>query len=180
MKTLCISLCSLLLAAVGFAQGPPITVPSQKIVSPRSQITMNIGGINCTTAAGTNQFAVQSWSWGASNPVTIGGGGAGSGKASVSSLNVMKKFDACSPKLFQSVVAGSHFDAATLTQQDLDGNVLLTVNLTNVFVESWQLSSSNMDAAPTESISFAFEKVCVNEPSSSTKVCYNLVTAAGQ
>jgi len=181
MKKVCLSVCALLLAVAAAAQGPPVLAKS-KLNAPKSSITVSVNGINCATAAGSNQFAVEAWSWGASNPVTIGGagGGSGAGKASVSSLNLMKHFDQCSPALFEGVVTGKHFNSAVLTQQDSDGNVLLTVSLTGVFVESWQLSGSTGDASPSESVSLAFQKVCVAEPSTSSKVCFDLTTNSTQ
>lgn len=164
------------------AQHVPDVAAKAKVNAPKSTITVKVDGMSCSTTAGTDTFSVLAWSWGASNPVTVGGsgGGAGAGKASVSSLNIMKKFDQCSPKLFEGVVLGKHFNTLTLTQEDSDNNVQLIVSLDKVFVESWQLSGSTSDALPAESVSFAFEKVCVSEPSSSTKVCYNLATSAAQ
>jgi len=110
-------------------------------------------------------FEVFSFSWGASNPATIGslGGGAGSGKVSLSSFNVMKKTDNASPSLFTSCCTGGHYDTATVIlrkaggTKDATGTVYLTYTFSFVFVESVQWSgSSGGDDTPTESASFAF------------------------
>lgn len=170
----------LTLVAAAAAQGPP-QQSKAKINAPKSVITVKMDGMNCTTTAGTNLFPVQAWSWGASNPVTLGSGsGAGAGKVSVSSINVMKNFDQCSPGLFLAVASGKEFATMTLTQEDTENNVILMVSLEHVFVESWQLSGSVEAVYPTESVSFAFQKVCVKEPSNSTTVCYNAGTNTTQ
>src|SRR5690242_6531734 len=56
-----------------------------------------------STAKGfEGQIEVYSFSWGLSNPTTIGvgGGGMSAGKVSISSFNFMKKMDKSSPPLF--------------------------------------------------------------------------------
>ena len=131
--------------------------------------------MNCTTAAGTGSFTVLSYSWGASNPATIGGGGTGSGKVSISSLNTMKPFDACSPVLFESVSKGTFFKQLTLTQRSPDGQAVSIVALENVVVESWQVSSSTSQAGATESVSFAAQKFCLTDVPSGNKFCYDVV-----
>ena len=64
---------------------------------------LKIDGVNgeATRKGFEKQMEILSFSWGASNPSTIGagGGGGGGGKVSVSSFNVMKKSDAASPIL---------------------------------------------------------------------------------
>src|SRR3954454_19467551 len=62
------------------------------------------------------QIELYSFSWGASNPSTIGaGGGGGAGKASISAFNFMKKSDITSPLLFQKCCEGAHFDKVVVT-----------------------------------------------------------------
>jgi type VI protein secretion system component Hcp len=109
--------------------------------------------------------------------VTIGGGGSGAGKTSISSLNIMKYFDACSPVLFDAVNRGTAFNQLTLVQRDTNGDPVATVVLENVRVESWQLSSSIAEAGPTESVSFAAQKFCVADVPSGNKFCYDVLTA---
>ena len=181
MRKLTLLAVLLTLAAAAAAEGPP-QLSKAKVNAPKSVITVKIDGMNCTTTAGTNEFPVLAWSWGASNPVTIGSatGGAGAGKVSISSINVEKNFDQCSPALFLAVASGKHFATMTLTQEDTENNVILTMSLEQVFVESWQISGSVNAVYPTEAVSFAFEKVCVKEPSNSTTVCYNSGTNSTQ
>jgi type VI secretion system secreted protein Hcp len=48
----------------------------------------------------TNQIEVLSFSWGASQPAHVAGGGQGSGKASLGDLTITKRYDKSSPPLF--------------------------------------------------------------------------------
>jgi type VI secretion system secreted protein Hcp len=109
-------------------------------------------------------FEVYSFSFGASNPVRFGSQseGAGAGKVSISSFNLMKKVDASSPPMFLSCANGGHFSSATVTLRKSGGAQVkyLIFKLSPVFVESVQWSgSSGGDDTPTESVSLAFGKV---------------------
>lgn len=109
-------------------------------------------------------FEIYSFSWGASNPVTIGSQstGSGGGKVSISSFNVMKKTDSASPALFLNCAKGQHFTTANVVLRKAGGTqmVYLEYTFSEVFVESVQWSgSAGGDDTPTESVSFAFGKV---------------------
>ena len=117
-----------------------------------------------TDSANAGSIEIYSFSWGASNPVTVGSGttGSGGGKVVLSSFNVMKKTDKSSPKLFSACCAGNHFATATVTMRKAGGqqNVFLTYEFKQVFVESIQWSgSSGGDDSPAESVSFAYGAV---------------------
>lgn len=113
------------------------------------------------------QMEIQSFSWGASNPATIGagGGGGGAGKVSVSSFNIMKKSDAASPLLFQACCQGDHYAKAIVTLNKAGGKSpvdFIKYEFEKVYVESVQWSgSSGGDDTPMENVSFAFGKVSV-------------------
>src|ERR1043165_9259540 len=110
MKFLSVATAVLVVSASVAAQGAPVKGNT------RSAITMTVGNLGCTTSIGTDAFDVLSWSWGASNPVDIfGGGGGGTGKVSVSDLNINKAFDTCSPALCGAVATGKAFQNVTLT-----------------------------------------------------------------
>jgi type VI secretion system secreted protein Hcp len=112
-------------------------------------------------------FEIYSFSWGASNPTTVGTGATGlaAGKVSVSSFNIMKKSDNSSPLLFSACCAGQHYKTAKVVLRKATGTdggqkPFLTYSFTDVMVESIQWSgSSGGDDTPTESVSFAFGKV---------------------
>ena len=115
-------------------------------------------------------FEIFSFSWGASNPTTVGttGGGLSAGKVSVSSFNVMKKSEKSSPKLFAACCTGQHYKVAQVVCRKAAGtsgkqSVFIQYDFTDVMVESVQWSgSSGGDDTPTESVSFAFAKVAVS------------------
>ena len=109
---------------------------------------------------------VYSFSWGASNPVTVGSGtgGISGGKVSISSFNIMKKTDKASAKLFLYACNGTHIPTMTLHMRKQTGEGgqadFLVYKFTEVMVESIQWSgSTGGDDTPTESVSFAFAKV---------------------
>lgn len=109
---------------------------------------------------------IYSFSWGASNPVTVGSGSGGisGGKVTISSFNVMKKTDAASTKLFVHACSGKIIPEMTVTMRKQTGSGgqadFLTYKFTQVMVESIQWSgSTGGDDSPTESVSFAFAKV---------------------
>ncbi|HMF38065.1 MAG TPA: type VI secretion system tube protein Hcp, partial [Isosphaeraceae bacterium] len=66
---------------------------------------------------------IYSFSWGASNPTTVGSGSSGlsAGKASVSSFNIMKKTELSSCKLFAACCAGQHYKDATVEMSKATG-----------------------------------------------------------
>ncbi len=119
------------------------------------------------TATGMEgKIEIYSFSFGASNPTTVGSGSTGlsAGKVSVSSFNVMKKTEKSSCALFSACCTGKHFATATVTLRKATGESgqkpFLTYAFTDVMVESVQWSgSSGGDDTPTESVSFAFAKV---------------------
>jgi type VI secretion system secreted protein Hcp len=109
-------------------------------------------------------FEIFSFSMGASNTVDISSAepGAGAGKVSVSSFNVMKRVDAASPKLFLNCCKGKHCTKGHVVLRKAGGTALeyIKYEFEEVFVESVQWSgSAGGDDKPTESVSFAFKKI---------------------
>ena len=107
-----------------------------------------------------------SFSFGASNPVTIGSQstGAGAGKVSLSSFNAMKKTDSASPLLFAACAKGSHIDKASVVLRKAGGDagqsIFLEYDFSLVYIESIQWSgSTGGDDTPTESVSIAYGAV---------------------
>jgi type VI protein secretion system component Hcp len=100
-------------------------------------------------------------SFGASNPMTIGSGsgGAGVGKVTFSSMNIMKMLDGLSVPLLMAASMGSAIPEVIITVFDLSGpgkTQIAKYTLETAFVESSQLSSNS--SSLTESVSFAFRK----------------------
>ncbi|MGH7421958.1 MAG: Hcp family type VI secretion system effector [Gemmatimonadales bacterium] len=113
------------------------------------------------------QMEIQSFSFGASNPSTIGagGGGGGGGKVSVSSFNVMKKSDAASPLLFLTCCQGDHYKTAVVTLNKSAGKApidFIKYEFEEVYVDNIQWSgASGGDDTPMENVSFSFAKVSI-------------------
>ena len=122
------------------------------------KIQMQINGIP-ESANGTE---VLSFSWGASNPVTFGGGGMGSGKVSISSFNLMKHQDATTLKLIEGVTTGKQYAQAIVTIFDENGQPSFRFTLQDVMIESLQHSGSSCGdkkcTSITESVSIAAGK----------------------
>ena len=119
------------------------------------------------TYSKSKAFEIYSFSWGASNPVTVGSGGSGmgAGKVSISSFSVMKKTDNASPTLFKACCDGSHYPKSHVALRKAGGKqtVYIQYDFEEVMIESVQWSgSSGGDDTPSESVSFAFAKVTVN------------------
>jgi len=141
---------------------------------PQSAIAVTLGNLGCSTGAGTDAFSASSWSWGATNPGDLSsGGGGGAGKVNVSDVNLTKAFDACSPALFGAVATGKHFPTLTLTHSNSDGTVT-TLALTDVIVSSWSAGGSVNSEGASETVSFAFGKVCLTDGGSGSKFCYDI------
>jgi type VI secretion system secreted protein Hcp len=119
----------------------------------------------CTATGFAGKMEIYSFSWGASNPTTVGSGSAGltGGKVSVSSFNFMKKSEKASASLFSACCTGQHYGSALVTLRKAGGTagqqVFLTYEFTDVMIESIQWSgSTGGDDTPTESCSIAFGK----------------------
>lgn len=121
-----------------------------------------------STAKGMEgSIEIFSFSFGASNPVTISSGAAGisGGKVSISSFNCMKKSEMSSAELFSSCATGQHYGQALVTMRKATGKdggqqKFIEYKFSDVMVESIQWSgSSGGDDTPTESLSLAFAKV---------------------
>lgn len=115
-----------------------------------------------TDKAHKGAIEIYSFSFGASNPTTIGSssGGAGAGKVQLSSFSLMKKSDKTSPVLFQACAMGTHYKTATVYLRKAGGTSpveYLIYTFSMVFVSSIQWSgSAGGDDTPAESVSFEY------------------------
>ena len=102
---------------------------------------------------------IEAFSWGASNPVTIGSGGVGVGKVNFSDFSFTKLVDASSPALFLSMAGGKHIDEALFDVVKTGGDPLtfLKYKFSDVFISSYSIGAGG--DIPTENISFAFSKI---------------------
>lgn len=133
----------------------------------------------------TEAVAVESWSWGVSNTGTAytGGAGATTGKAQLGDLQVVKKVDKASPKLFQACATGTHYPKATLRLNrggDKPSSGYLVITLEDVLITNVQLGGSG-DDLPTEQVTLNYAKatISVEDAATGTPVAhfYDLRTA---
>jgi type VI secretion system secreted protein Hcp len=112
------------------------------------------------------QIELQSFSFGASNPSSIGiGAGGGVGAVDIHSFSFEKYTDASSAELFKHCCAGKHFPTAkvTLYKAGGDGGPVdyLIFDFEEVYVDNIQWSGSEGQGIPTEMVEFSFGKVVV-------------------
>ena len=86
----------------------------------------------------TNEIELKGFSFGATNPPSIGSatGGGGTGKVNVSTFNCIKRIDKSSAVLLQMCAAGDHFDTATVTVRKAGKDALeyAVYTLTEVYI----------------------------------------------
>jgi type VI protein secretion system component Hcp len=143
-----------LLALIGGTFGDGSAQAARAIQADKTAATLTIEG-----AEGANALEVQSYSWGVKNPVSDGsaGGGAGTGKATLTELTVTRAADGVSPRLFRAVATGEHFPSATLEARV--GKTTLRYTFRLVFVTSLQHNGGGDGVA--ESLSLAYGSVTV-------------------
>jgi len=129
-----------------------------------SDIHLRIGDIKgeSTDDKHKDEIDVESWSWGASNPVSTTAGGGGTGKVTFNDLSFMHRFDRASPSLWKACATGQHFRDATLSsaKQGKAQQDFLIVKMTDVLITSVTTSGSNgAGPGPMESVSMKFGRV---------------------
>ncbi len=163
------------LATAAAAQGPPGL--EKKEAPEHSSISIKVANVDCATSLGSGTFSAITYAFGATNPSTVSTGtGGGAGKATIMPLNVTKLFDECSPALFGAVVTGQHFSAVDLTQEDSKGHVILTINLKDAQITSYQIGGSQSSDSPHESIQIDFAQICIRDTSNGNKFCFDRTT----
>jgi hypothetical protein len=83
-------------------------------------------------------------------------------------------FRLCRQPPVPAVVA--HYATVDLVQQDAKGNTILTINLTDTLISSYQISGSQSYDSPQESMQIDFRKICISEPGSGDKLCFDRST----
>jgi type VI protein secretion system component Hcp len=89
------------------------------------------------------------------------GGGSGAGRADFEEFAVQKPIDALSPRLMLATAEGRHFMKATIEifgEEGAAGPPILTWELTDVLVSSFDFSAAG--DAPADSVSLSYAKVC--------------------
>jgi type VI secretion system secreted protein Hcp len=104
---------------------------------------------------------VDSWSFGASNPSTVGSGtGGGTGKVQMQDFHFTVKSSKASPQLFLATATGEHFVKATLYARKAGSNQdFLVYTLENVLVSSYNNAGGGDNQVPTDQFSLNFSKI---------------------
>jgi type VI secretion system secreted protein Hcp len=123
----------------------------------------SVGTLTIQGLQGGSSLDLQSFSWGVTNPVSIGsaGGGAGAGKATFQDVTVTRALDAVSPRFVQAVATGQHFASATIDITTGKGTTM-EYTLDTVFVTSVQHKSAGDGAIETLSLAFGSVSVDAN------------------
>ncbi|MCK9351620.1 MAG: type VI secretion system tube protein Hcp [Candidatus Paceibacterota bacterium] len=144
------------LAIIGLVSTFPAETKLQSANAASADMFLEIEGI--PGEAGTTQsgIEIESWSWGASNPSSVGSGGMGSGKVSMQDFHFMRTSDNSSLHVLQAAAKGTHFPKATLRIVKPDGSAT-KITLSDLIVSSYGASSGN--GSPTESFTLNFQKI---------------------
>lgn len=129
----------------------------------------------CSTATGTNSFAVLSWSFGVQNAAsTTTTTGQASGRAKFNDFVVTKAFDECSASLFETSAKGVHAKSLTLTQLDKNGHPLMTIVLSSPGITQYLLTDGASNSGPVESLAFSFEQIQISNANNRSSACWDL------
>jgi type VI secretion system secreted protein Hcp len=139
---------------------------------------LKIDGITGETQAG--EIQLESFSWGASNPASIGSGtgGAGAGKVSFQDFSFTALAGKQSHQLFEALARGSTVGSALLTINHKTET--LTIKFSDVFISSYKLDEGGLLSqkcsegalpavqlgAPVENVSFNFTQVSFGQTGS--------------
>lgn len=109
------------------------------------------------------EIQLDEWSLVASNSASFAsGGGGGVGKVAVQDLQITKKTDKASAKLFTACCTGEHLAKATLVcrKAGTEQQEFLTLVLTPVLVTRFDTSgAADVNVIPTERVWLAFGKI---------------------
>jgi type VI secretion system secreted protein Hcp len=111
------------------------------------------------------EIDVLAWSWGATQSVSmVGGGGAGASKVNVEDLSLTKYVDKASIDLLRACFSGAHLSEATLIVRKSGGEPLdyMVITMSSVIVTSVSTGGSGGDERLTENVTLNFAKVTVS------------------
>ena len=108
------------------------------------------------------EIELESWSFGATNSSSFSsGGGAGVGKVKVNEFKFKKKVDKASANLFTYCCTGEHPKTATLVcrKAGKDQQEFLKIELSPVYISSYDVDGSSGDEVPMEDVALSFGKI---------------------
>jgi type VI secretion system secreted protein Hcp len=111
-----------------------------------------------------NEIQISSYSWGVSNPTSVGSGsgGAGTGKASFQDVSFSSPVSKAGPNLMLACAIGKHIPSALLTLRKGGGGGLefVKIRLQDVLVSSYSDGGDAVhDDRPTDEFSLAFGSI---------------------
>ncbi len=127
------------------------------------QLQLTPQGAMTPAHGGKEAIEIESFSFGAENPTTIGSatGGAGAGKVSFNEFQITKRVDKASPVLFKNMSAGAHYSKATLTvRKPAAKEPYMTYVMETVFTTKVDHGGGSPEV-PTEQITFVFGKLVI-------------------
>jgi type VI secretion system secreted protein Hcp len=142
----------------------PFSVNSGKIheaSASQSDYYLKIEGIDGESMVHGHKGEMQlnSWSFGASNPTTVGSGsGLSGGKVQFQDFHFTKSVDKATPKLFLACASGKHIPKLTLTVER-PSTERATTFMTYTFMDVMCTSFQNSADPLVEAISFNYAKI---------------------
>ncbi len=124
---------------------------------------IKLDGVDGPSTSKSGHIELFSFSMGASQMPSINEGQLRAGKADVSHISVMKALDKTSPTLFDYCVSGKFFKKVEIIYDKASGSGQVDyfkLTMEDSMITSFQLSGSSEN--PTESLSFAFQKITVS------------------
>jgi len=110
----------------------------------------------------TNNIELDSFSFGASNPADVGGGGLSAGKCSLSDFSFTCAVDKASYQILKALYTGQHIATTTFSLRKSTGAATpytyLQVTMTNCYITSNSIGGGSQ-GVPSQSVSIAYEQI---------------------
>jgi type VI secretion system secreted protein Hcp len=144
------------------APGSPLIGGTTFGISGNGSTFLKLDGIKgeSTDKIHKGEIQVNGFSLSAQGGAQASGGGGGAGKVSIQSFQITKTLDKASPLLFQAAATGKHIKDAILSFTRKAGGeqkTYLKFEFQGILISGVQDGSSDK-AAPTEQVTFAFQK----------------------
>jgi len=110
----------------------------------------------------TDNIELDSFSFGASNPADVGGGGLSAGKCSLSDFSFTCAVDQASYQILKALYTGQHIAKTTFSLRKSTGAAnpytYLSVVMTNCYLTSNSIGGGSQ-GVPSQSVSIAYEQI---------------------
>lgn len=124
---------------------------------------LKIDGVDGESADVRHQGEIQlmAWHFGATNPTSPVGGGAGAGKVAVHDLHITKATDKASVRLFVACCSGERLKSATLVcrKAGKSQQEFFRIILTNVGVSDYDVAADAASTMPVEQVTLGFARI---------------------